>query len=280
MAGNSDLSLKFRAAYGKAVRWPELTSRLDNYFHASLTHPALTPETQSGVEGGFDLSYHEKIGVSVTRYDQTAAGLMQVVPVKWQQQPPPTNSGPGSTNSGPGSTNTQPTWITTYWLQNVGQISNKGWELQAYVRRGALSLNANMALTRSRVEQLAIGYVGDLRVGDRMLGVPARTVGVSAIWTGHDWSTSLSATRASDWINYDRAAMAALTSEPVGNQLRNYWLNYQGFTHLRASFTHALSRGFTLQLIGDNLLDKQIGEPDNLTVVPGRTFSVGIKAAF
>jgi hypothetical protein len=36
----------------------------------------------------------------------------------------------------------------------------------------------------------------------------------------------------------------------------------------------------TLTLRGENLLDQQLGEPDNITVLPGRTISVGVRAAF
>jgi iron complex outermembrane receptor protein len=33
-------------------------------------------------------------------------------------------------------------------------------------------------------------------------------------------------------------------------------------------------------LTADNLLDRQRGEPDNLTIVPGRTLLLGLRAAF
>ena len=51
-------------------------------------------------------------------------------------------------------------------------------------------------------------------------------------------------------------------------------------TRLRASVGHDLTRTLTLRLIGDNLLDRQRGEPDNVTIVPGRTLSVGLGARF
>jgi iron complex outermembrane receptor protein len=35
---------------------------------------------------------------------------------------------------------------------------------------------------------------------------------------------------------------------------------------------------FTLN--GSNLLDRQTGEPDNVTVLPGRTVSFGIRTTF
>ncbi len=66
----------------------------------------------------------------------------------------------------------------------------------------------------------------------------------------------------------------------MGDALRAYWRAYDGVTHLRAAFTRDLTRGFTLTLVGDNLLDYQLGEPDNLTVLPGRTISLGVRASF
>jgi iron complex outermembrane receptor protein len=66
----------------------------------------------------------------------------------------------------------------------------------------------------------------------------------------------------------------------VGQELRSYWKRYPGVTHLRASASWFLSPGFALTLLGDNLLDRQTGEPDNITVLPGRTFSLGFRADF
>jgi iron complex outermembrane receptor protein len=37
---------------------------------------------------------------------------------------------------------------------------------------------------------------------------------------------------------------------------------------------------FTLSLTARNLLDVQRGEPDNLTIVPGRTITAGVQATF
>ena len=51
-------------------------------------------------------------------------------------------------------------------------------------------------------------------------------------------------------------------------------------TRLRASVSHDLTRALTLRFIGDNLLDRQRGEPDNVTIVPGRTLSFGVAARF
>ena len=137
------------------------------------------------------------------------------------------------------------------------------------------------------MQQLASAYSGDLRAGDRMLDVPARTTSLSGSWTGSGWFTSLTVSRAADWTGYDRLAVAdALTSgglaprDLVGGRLRGYWRQYDGVTRLRANVSRDLFRGLSLVIAGDNLLGQQCGEPDNATVVPGRTITAGVKAKF
>jgi iron complex outermembrane receptor protein len=176
----------------------------------------------------------------------------------------------------------------TYLLENVGEITNRGWEMQAALKRGALGVKGTFTTVDSRVRAVADGYLGDLRAGDRMLAVPAQTASLSASWAGAGWSTALTATRATDWINYDRVALArAYTSTDGGEQravtgwrLRNFWRTYDGDTHLRLSASRDVGRGLELLLVGDNLLGGQLGEPDNLTIRQGRTVTGGLRASF
>jgi iron complex outermembrane receptor protein len=44
--------------------------------------------------------------------------------------------------------------------------------------------------------------------------------------------------------------------------------------------SHDLSRGLALVFVGENLLGYQRGEPDNVTIVPGRTLTLGVRAKF
>ena len=118
-----------------------------------------------------------------------------------------------------------------------------------------------------------------------MLEVPAKTGSITAALSGVNWAGSLTASRSWDWINYDWVAVAGAFSNStqadaalVGPQLRNYWLHYDGVTRLRASVGRNLYRGIAFTLSGENLLNRQHGEPDNITVVPGRTLSLGVKA--
>jgi iron complex outermembrane recepter protein len=272
-----DVSLKVRAAYGKGIRPVQGAIReLAWSGHGTaLVAYDLAPEQQAGVEAGADLFVGRNLGLHVTRFDQRATDLIQSVAVNV-----PTRSTTRDPRFDDGS-------YVAYQLQNVGEISNRGWELQGSANFGRLSLTSTLSLVDSRVQRLASGYTGDLQPGDRMLDVPSRTTSVSGSWTGARWFSSLTLSRAADWTGYDRVAVAeALTSgglapsDIVGEQLRSYWREYDGVTRLRASFSRDLFRGLSLVMTGDNLLGQQRGEPDNATVVPGRTVTAGVKAKF
>lgn len=271
IVGDRSVALKLRAAYGEGVRWPTSAVRTAFDFgrpgSSTLSTAGLDPEKQSGYEAGADLLLGDGVTLGVTRFDQTASGLIQRVTVL------------GDTSGGPGSR-------LSYDLENVGEISNTGWETSLAARHRGLSLRAAFTTVDSRVEQLARRYGGDLQPGDRMLEVPRRTYGITARYRTGGWGFSAGLSRAEDWIGYDRQQLAAdfAAGRParnfVGQRLRGYWRTYGGVTRLRASATRALDRHFALALSADNLLDIQTGEPDNITVVPGRSFTIGFRGAW
>jgi iron complex outermembrane receptor protein len=267
------LSIKLRSAYGKGIRAPRTPSRAISQMGMSYAELAqtLAPERQSGIEGGVDVLVNHRLSLHLTRFDQAASGLIQQVVIF------------DTTSSGPAMYNRR----ITYELQNVGKITNRGWEMQGSAGAGPFVASGTLSLVDSRVAQLATGYSGDLRPGDRMLGVPARTASANASWTRPRWSASVGATRAWDWINYDRVTLGQAVAtgvhsshDFVGNRLRAYWLEYDGATHVHATAFREIARGFGFTITGDNLLNRQTGEPDNATVVPGRTITLGVKAKF
>ena len=270
---HESVTLKLRGAYGKGIRWPEIPAR-ETLWEGLRPHSpskTLLPEEQSGVEVGVDLHVGRTFTVQVTRFDQLASGLIQrvalardtgVVPVAVHQR-------------------------IAFALQNVGEVTNRGWEMQAALRRGTLALSSAFTQVSSRVRKVAPGYTGDLAPGDRMLEVPARTVSVTGSWASPRVSASITAYRAMDWITYDRIALAHAfvtsgrpTRNFVGPKLRNFWKEYPGLTHLEATLGWTLNRGLGFTLTGRNLLDCQTGEPDNITVLPGRSVSLGIRTEF
>ena len=275
-----DVTLKLRAAYGKGERPVQGAIHELGWSgrRATLVAYDVTPEQQAGIEAGADLFVGRTLGFHVTRFDQKATGLIQSVPIAVPD---------GASSRGARFDDTYDQTYVAYELQNVGEIANRGWEFTSTVDFGRLSLGSSLSLVDSRVQRVASGYTGDLQPGDRMLEVPARTASVSGSWQGKGWFSSLTLARASDWTGYDRVAVAqALTSgglapgELVGDRLRSYWRDYGGVTRLRANFSRDLFRGLSFMVTGDNLLGQQRGEPDNATIVPGRTVTAGLKAKF
>lgn len=275
------VTVKLRSAYGRGIRPATTPVRDAGWFdpqRAMLLD--LAPEQQSGIEAGVDLFFGKSLSVQLTRFDQLASGLIQRVAYVAYDQRGAEESG----NLPPSGSTTQDRHIS-YVLQNVGEITNRGWELKSDWRIGALSLGGAYSTVDSRVRRVAASYLGDLRAGDRMLEVPASTASLVASWTGGGWTGSMAASRSWNWIDYDRVGLAAAFSsaaEPdaqlVGSELRNYWLRYSGVTRLRASIGKTVFRGLSFTMSGENLLNRQHGEPDNITVVPGRTLSFGLKA--
>lgn len=263
--------LKLRSAYGTGIR-PAHSLMRGSTWMARASVGALQPESQSGTEFGADLLLGRALSLHLTRFDQRASGLIQ--PVAYSSSVP---LGNGRT-----------TRSVAYILENVGAIDNHGWELQGGTQIDRLAIAGTFTLTDSRVARVANGYGGDLRAGDRMLDVPARTASLSASWSATRWTLTTGLTRADDWVGYDRLAIGrALSSAEPGKEkdvwgarLRDYWTTYGGVTRVRASLTYRLVRGISAQFGGENLLNVQRGSPDNGTVTAGRTLTFGLRTTF
>jgi Outer membrane receptor proteins, mostly Fe transport len=269
-----ETTLKLRSAYGKGIRPAQTSSRSATLLglKESLYSAGLSPEEQSGVEVGADLFLGRTLSLHATRFDQKASGLIQ--PVSIQLAGAPADGSPQFRR-------------IVYELQNVGEISNEGWEMQGAYSSGPLSLGATFSQVDSRVRKLATHYTGELLPGDRMLEIPKNTMGVNASFSRTRWSTAVNVSRASNWINYDRIALASAfsnTAKPlddfVGPNLREYWKSYSGVTRVGARAGVFIGRGMTFSIDGENLLNEQRGEPDNITILPGRTISAGLRLSF
>ena len=264
-------TVKLRSAYGVGIRPARSATRTTAIGNVRYFNESLDPERQSGTEVGVDVYVSRRFALHATRFDQTATGLIQPVAVP-RDLVQASSSGPSKQ--------------LAYVLQNVGEIANRGWELESSLDLGSLTLAGAFTAVDSRVRHIARTYIGDLRVDDRMLAVPAQTASLSASWNVLGWRSSLGASRAFDWVNYDRRRLAAdyascdacTADRLTGTKLREYWINYDGVTRLRASLSRDLSRGLGLRLTVDNLTNEQQGEPDNITVLPGRTVLFGLSA--
>ncbi|MES3036242.1 MAG: TonB-dependent receptor plug domain-containing protein [Gemmatimonadota bacterium] len=276
-----DATWKARIAYGVGMR-PARNPMRETAWRgvgSGSVDSGLLPEKQEGVEAGIDLYWRRNFSLQVTRFDQLASSLIQQVPIL--------DAGATYSDTTGGRMGYARPPRYGYVLENLGAITNRGWEFAVRQSVGNLAVAGSMSLVQSRVSQVAPLYAGDLREGDRMLAVPARTTGLTVTWTPPRWQVQLGGTQVADWINYDRLALAgtylrggAWSRGLSGAALRPYWTQYGEVTRLRASVAHDLTRGLSLRLVGDNLLDRQRGEPDNVTIVPGRSLSFGIAARF
>lgn len=274
--------LKLRGAYGTGIRPARTLMRGSSWLGvASATGmAALEPETQRGLELGGDLLLGDRLSLHVTRFDQRADGLIQPVATVASVVSAPTGMGtPGAVG--------RPQRVLSYALQNVGAIDNRGWELQGRVRRGALSLSGMLTLVDSRVARTARAYRGELRAGDRMLEVPARTLSLAATWQGGRWGAHGGVAHAADWVTYDRVEIAEAleraddVARPLaGAQLRGFWARPAAVTRLRGGVTVRLFGDLVLQANGENLLNVQRGVPDDGTVFAGRTLTLGLRTRF
>jgi outer membrane receptor protein involved in Fe transport len=262
------LTVKLRGAYGEGIRPPSTFARAGLWQTSyGASQDALGPEKQAGTEAGVDVLWGRAFTFRATRFDQRASGLIQEVIM-------PADSSPLSRRF-------------RYDLENVGVISNRGWEMETSASVARLTVSGTFSLVSSRVENVAKGYNGDLRAGDRMLQVPARTGSLNFSWLGDGWLASFGGSRAIDWINYDELELARSYSsttrdlrDMLGQQLRQYWRRYDGGLRLRAAASHDIRGMFTFEVSGDNLLNYQRNEPDNATVLPGRTLMTGLRVKF
>ncbi|MEO8561890.1 MAG: TonB-dependent receptor plug domain-containing protein [bacterium] len=266
--------VKLRSSYGKGIRPPQTSVRRtwSGQGGSIGARDGLDPEVQTGVESGVELYFGKTLSFQATRFDQRATGLIQNVATAVDTQ---MRGGQAERH-------------VRFQAENVGEITNRGWELHAALNRGPFTLSSAFTSVDSRVHTVAEGYLGDLRAGDRMLAVPSRTLSVSGAWRAGPWSASLTGSRAGDWINYDRIALskayAGVDDTPgrdvTGWRLRSFWRTYTGDTHLRFSTAREVGRGLAILVAGDNLLGGQTGEPDNLTIRQGRTLTGGLRASF
>ena len=89
------------------------------------------------MEGGFDLAVGRVLQLQVTAFDQLASGLIQRVAL-------PVETPRGRRAAFP--------------LQNLGEISNRGWEVQGSALLGSLSLEGAFSRVDSRVRRPAISW--------------------------------------------------------------------------------------------------------------------------
>lgn len=250
-------TVKVRTAYGKGIRPPQPNARraIQTLGFRQLANPDLMPEVQSGTEAGVELYVGDRANLSLTTYSQTADGLIQQVVANRRMN------------------------ARTVQFQNVGQIHNRGIELEGSMRTGSLRGDLTWALTDSRVRALSMSYTGDLAIGDRVPEVPTSSGMASLTWEASRFRATAGASFIGRWTGYDW--LSFYTNEMGGSvmnpEMRTYWVNYPSITKPFVGFSFALARGAEWYFRVDNLTNVQQNERDNLQITQGRTASFGLR---
>ncbi|HZS60788.1 MAG TPA: TonB-dependent receptor [Gemmatimonadaceae bacterium] len=263
-------SIKLRSSWGSAILPPtpgeKIYTRVGNTVNLANAH--LFPERQHGGDGGFDLMFGQVGSFSATFYDQTAVNSLQQVKL------------PVDTP-------------TTYQTQNVGTVKNTGIELEARANIDRLTLRVMYGFSRSRVDQLEPGYVGDYHVGDQALDVPRHTAGGSAAMQLTP-RTNIAAgfTYVGPWTDYDYIRLnncGATFSAPQCPQAfldainagvftqRPFFIQYRGLVKGNLTVTQKLNSWASAFVAIDNIGDNQGYEASNDQPRVGRISTFGLR---
>jgi outer membrane receptor protein involved in Fe transport len=257
-------TLKLRGAYGRAIRAPSPTQKfaVETATDVTVANPQLGPERQGGWDAGVDVEFASRASLGVTYYDQTADNLIQRVLL--QSGPP----------------------VTFQW-QNVGQVKNRGVEVEGTIHFGAVQLRGQYGYTRSRVENLPTNYTGDLRLGDQSFLTPRHTAGASLVIVPQTGATiSAGVTYVGSWQFYDYVAYFRCLGQtgPCRNDTfaldRSYVIPYPDLL----KFNVSVSRQVTPQVEGflsiENLTNNHAYEFYNFNPVTGRVSTVGMRLQY
>lgn len=250
---------KLRGAWGKAIRPPQPTHRTGLLSGSTFYLPNLEigPEEQRGWEAGVDL-YFDNVSLNATYYNQHVSGIIASVPID------------------PAATPAQ------YQYQNVGRITNKGWEFEGSMELSPFSFHAAYSITDSRVKELGAGYSGALLPGDENLSVPRNLLGASLAYEFLRGMASVEVSRIGGWIAEDQMRVYDFWygDGPDPGAGRDLWLNYAPVTKINLRLDQALNEQLGVFLHLENLTDNQKGQPTNSTITYGRSVLIGARFTY
>jgi outer membrane receptor protein involved in Fe transport len=253
------VSIKLRASYGSALRAPSAGFKgayRDPFFN-QVANPDLGPERQHGWDAGAELSVGTRLFLAGTYYAQIADDLIDQVTLDPSVTPAVTQ------------------------FQNIGRIRNAGWELEARVELSRLRLQASYSVPRSTVRRLSPTYLGDLRLGDPLLGIPRSISGVTATYSASPAThLMVGLSRFGSWIGTDYLTLYQFYygGAPYRGSGRDYWIEYPSVTKVRLSLAQRLTAALTGHLQVENVGNNRRYEDNNLNLPVGRVVEVGIRA--
>lgn len=256
-------TIRWRTAWGRGIRPPEPGMQAARSTGAlrQLPNPDLAPERQQGIEVGADLFTMHGASLKVTWYTQSATDLFQQV----------ARRNPGAT-------------VDAYQFQNVGVISNRGFELDGEFHRARIGGGFSLHVPTSRVQSLSRTYTGELRPGDAMIEVPEASgaafvrVHQAASAGAPRWTAEVGATVLGPWTGYDWQLLARIERGEATrrDRLRDYWMRYDGIVRPYVAAFFRVSERHQVSLRVDNPANTPALVRDNVTAPLGRVVSLGL----
>jgi iron complex outermembrane recepter protein len=251
-------TLRLRAGWGRGIRPPEpgMSRGMSSAAFRQQPNPALAPEVQAGVELGADLFAEAGSYLRATVFDQRASDLIQSVlfpAVRGGQQ--------------------------TYQFQNVGAIRNRGLELEAGVRLGAVGADLQFYYTRSTVDRLSPTYSGFLRVGDQLPEIPSTAGAARVHWAAGALRVVGGASFLGSWRGYDWTAMALVVAslDQPRASVKDYLIRYPAVIKPYVTASIDLARPLGVFLAVDNLTNTGNFERHNGNPPAGRSALLGLE---
>lgn len=253
----SGAQAKVRAAWGSGIKppLPQHKGGLVSGGTTYLANPDIGPEEIRGWDAGIEIAVPNRGAFNVTYYDQEAIDLIEGVLLSAADR--------------------------EYQYQNVGTISNTGWEFEGEVYLSPFTLRGTFTTMKSIMAERAPGYAGDVEIGESMLEVPEWSGGVTATYAHPRGSVSLSSTLVGPWVYYDWIALYGYYyggHDYRGSQ-RDYWMNYDSVVKFGLTADAAITNELEAFMTVDNLTN-QLGERHNTNTDTPRAAMIGFRYTY
>lgn len=254
------LTAKVRTSFG-TVPSPIPVFALQEQMYANLlTHanPAIRPPRLSGIDAGLELYFGRELSLIATHYRQRPRDQIDYV-----------------------SLYADSAGYTVGQYQNVGEISNTGWEFEGRLTLGRLSISGVYSPLDGRITQRAKNYAGLLRVGDRLINVPTYSASLTAMLSVPKTTVVLTGVASGKHLSYRVFRMAsdieAGTYDP-GRARERYIDDYPSFVKLNLSASREIRRGTHVFVSIKDLLNSGATESMDYFVTKSRVSFVGVRA--
>lgn len=255
-------AVKVRGSYGKAIRAPNAIQKAElvTAAYEQVGNPNLGPESQSGFDGGADVSFGDRGSVEVTYYHQHTDDLISSITLSAPTDP-----------------------FFRYEWENVGRIKNTGWEFQGDVALAAVQLSGVLSIMNSTVDQIAAAAEGDAKgqyhLGDRLLLVPRLSGGLTLAYHRGGTRIAVGPTYVGAFRNYD---MIAMNNDLLGGgtyrgTARAYLIDYPAALKWNVNVSQRITGDASAFVRVDNLTNSYRSEVDNISAVYGRRATAGVR---